>query len=205
MPANVRAMFAVSMTTSVGDGKTTAFWTDRWLHGKSVQDLAPALMPFVRKRGWRKLTVSQAMENNGWTKYIVGGLNVVAVWQFLQLWQAVNEITLSPEVADQHRWLAHSSGAFTTKSAYEHYFVGATKFEPYKRLWKCWAPLRVKMFIWLAILNRCWTADRLQRRGLDHPDCCPLCVVRSRGREHTTSTHYMRLLQRSLVPHTGED
>src|SRR5207244_3969925 len=23
--------------------------------------------------------------------------------------------------------------------------------------------------------RRCWTADRLQRRGLNHPDKCPLC------------------------------
>ena len=30
-------------------------------------------------------------------------------------------------------------------------------------------------FIWLASLNQCWTTDRLARRGLDHPDHCPLC------------------------------
>jgi hypothetical protein len=36
-------------------------------------------------------------------------------------------------------------------------------------------PGKCKTFIWLAIRNRCWTADRLQRRGLPHPDRCPLC------------------------------
>jgi hypothetical protein len=30
-----------------------------------------------------------------------------------------------------------------------------------------------KLFIWLAIYNRCWTADRLDKRG--HPPACPLC------------------------------
>ena len=25
------------------------------------------------------------------------------------------------------------------------------------------------------LLNCCWTADRLARRGLDHPEYCPLC------------------------------
>lgn len=29
--------------------------------------------------------------------------------------------------------------------------------------------------MWLASLNRCWTADRLARRGLDHPEKCLLC------------------------------
>ena len=40
---------------------------------------------------------------------------------------------------------------------------------------KSWAPSKCKIFIWLAIQNRCWTADRLQKRGLPHPAHCPLC------------------------------
>jgi len=39
--------------------------------------------------------------------------------------------------------------------------------------WKSWAPSKCKTFIWLAIRNRCWTADRLQKRGLPHPVRCP--------------------------------
>jgi hypothetical protein len=30
-------------------------------------------------------------------------------------------------------------------------------------------------FIWLVAQNRCWTADRLAKRGLNHPNKCPLC------------------------------
>jgi len=51
----------------------------------------------------------------------------------------------------------------------------STTFEPWKRLWKSWAPGKCKTFLWLAIRDRCWTADRLQKRGLPHPDRCPLC------------------------------
>jgi len=29
--------------------------------------------------------------------------------------------------------------------------------------------------LWLMAHNRCWTADRLARRGLPHPEECPLC------------------------------
>ena len=29
--------------------------------------------------------------------------------------------------------------------------------------------------MWLVAHNKCWTADRLARRGLPRPDCCPLC------------------------------
>jgi hypothetical protein len=32
-----------------------------------------------------------------------------------------------------------------------------------------------KMFMWLAGRNRCWTSNRLTRRGLPHPDRCSQC------------------------------
>jgi hypothetical protein len=61
------------------------------------------------------------------------------------------------------------------KSAYDRFFIGAVGFEPADRIWNTWAPPKCKFFLWLAVINRCWTADRLARRGLDHPDKCPLC------------------------------
>ncbi|XP_044348781.1 uncharacterized protein [Triticum aestivum] len=45
----------------------------------------------------------------------------------------------------------------------------------WKLTWKNWAPPRVHFFHWLARFDRCWTANRLARRGLQHPARCPLC------------------------------
>jgi hypothetical protein len=33
----------------------------------------------------------------------------------------------------------------------------------------------ILLCIWLVFHNRCWTADRLAKRGLPHPDAYPLC------------------------------
>ena len=41
--------------------------------------------------------------------------------------------------------------------------------------WKSKAPLRCRFFAWLALQDRCWTFDRLARRGLDHQEACPFC------------------------------
>jgi len=38
--------------------------------------------------------------------------------------------------------------------------------------------------MWLAIRNRCWTADRLQKGGLPHPECCPLCDQEEQTAQH---------------------
>lgn len=41
--------------------------------------------------------------------------------------------------------------------------------------WKSRAPLQCRFFAWHALRNRCWTSDRLARRGLGHQDACPFC------------------------------
>jgi hypothetical protein len=42
-------------------------------------------------------------------------------------------------------------------------------------VWKVWATPQVKFFAWLAIRNRIWTADRLERRVWENCGLCPLC------------------------------
>jgi hypothetical protein len=55
------------------------------------------------------------------------------------------------------------------------FFFGSTLFAPYERIWKTWAPAKCHFFLWLVAHNKCWTADHLARRGLPHPEKCPLC------------------------------
>ncbi|GJM93756.1 hypothetical protein PR202_ga10342 [Eleusine coracana subsp. coracana] len=47
--------------------------------------------------------------------------------------------------------------------------------------------MKVKLFIWLAVWKRCWTADRLARRGLPHPVACPTCDQEAEDIRHTLS------------------
>ena len=77
---------------------------------------------------------------------------------------------------------------FTSKSAYRAFFNGSIIFEPWRRLWKSWAPAKCKLFLWLAIRNRCWTADQLAKRGLPHPSHCPLCDQEDETVQHLLTT-----------------
>lgn len=128
----VKAMFRISVMTIVSDGCSTLFWTDPWINGKSIQDLAPDLMPFIKRRGWHSRTVQDALTQDSWLQDVVGGLPVMLLGQFLSLWDMVTAVELVPGERDVHVWTPCPSGSFSSKSAYQRYFVGGIKFEPHK-------------------------------------------------------------------------
>jgi hypothetical protein len=91
------------------------------------------------------------------------------------LWDILSEVILQPGVEDAHVWQLSTSGQYSAKSTYEAFFIGSTTFRPWERIWKTCAPGKCRFFMWLAAHNKCWTADRLARRGLPHPTHCPHC------------------------------
>jgi hypothetical protein len=72
----VCAFFSVAVATEVGNGECTLFWTDRWLQGKSIAELAPRLSAGIPKRRSKKRTVQEALHNNAWISDFSGGLSV---------------------------------------------------------------------------------------------------------------------------------
>jgi hypothetical protein len=99
----------------------------------------------------------------------------MAFSEFFQIWDLVREVRLLSDVPDQHIWTPSSSGSYSSKSAYDRFMMGKVGFAPAELIWRNWAPPRCKFFLCLATRDRCWTADRLAKRGLDHPVQCPLC------------------------------
>ena len=87
-------------------------------------------------------------------------------------------------IPDRHIWRFSDSGEYSAKSAYEILFQGAVYFGPAQRIWKSHAPPKCRFFMWLAAHNRCWTADRLARRGLPHPARCLLCDQEEENIQH---------------------
>lgn len=172
--SNNLAMFAISVVSSLGNGANTLFWSGRWLHGCSLEDLAPEVHKSIPPRLRKTRTVAQALLGHAWVANIRGALGHVGLTEYLQLWDALASIVLN-HADDLHHWKFEASGEFSTRSAYRSFFVGSITFEPRKQIWKSWAPGNCRMFIWLGIRNRCWTADRLENRGLPHPEQCPLC------------------------------
>ena len=140
-----------------------------------MADLAPQIFAIVSKRRANKRTVLEALTNHGWIADIQGAHTVGIIIEFLALWDILSEVVLQPGVEDAHIWHLSTSGQYSAKSAYEGFFIGSTVFRPRERIWKTWAPGKCRFFMWLVAHNKCWTADRLARRGLPHPARCPHC------------------------------
>jgi hypothetical protein len=174
VPEQVRAFFSVAVISEIGDGANTLFWTDRWIHGQCIADLAPRLVVTIPKRSVNRRTVRDALTNWAWISDIQGALTVGVIVDCLYLWDILLNFRLQPEVEDKHIWRLSSNGQYSAKSAYEGFFLGSI-FGPWERIWKSWAPPKCCFFVWRVAHNNCWMADRLARRGLPHPEFCPLC------------------------------
>ena len=91
---------------------------------------------------------------------------------------------LLPLVEDKWEWSWESKGHFSTRSVYQAHFKTNITCEVAEAIWKSWAPIKCKLAMWLIIRQRVWTADRLQIRGLPHPDKCPYCSLTRENTQH---------------------
>ena len=150
------------------------FWEDNWIQGSSIHTLAPAVHAAVATRTQNRRTVREALQGRTWIRDISGALGIQAILEYLSLWTSLQSLDALSEEPDSIIWRWESSGEYSARSAYQSMFVGRVQFQD-KPIWGSLAPPRCRYFLWLVALNRCWTADRLQRRGLPHPDRCVLC------------------------------
>lgn len=197
----------MAFVSEVGNGKHTLSWTDHWIFGQRVVDLAPRLFEAIPIRRVKQCTVHEALTERSWVFYVKGALTVGVIVDFLHLWEVLYNFELEPDVEDVHIWRLSNSGQYSAKSTYEGFFLGSMLFRPYERIWKTWAPNKCRFFLWLVAHNRCWTTDRLTRRGLPHPDQCPLCDQEDESINHLLvscvfSRHFWYLLLRQVGLHS---
>jgi hypothetical protein len=173
--ADLKAFFSMAVVTEIGDGTNTLFWRDRWLFGKAINEIAPIISTLVLTRIANRRADFEAMNGLRWVSDIHGIVTVQILLEFLNLCDLIDEVPLQSGVEDKHIWCLSTSGKYSAKSAYNALFQGSIPFNGWERIWKSWAPNKCHFFLWLVAHNRCWTADRLARRNLPHPNRCPLC------------------------------
>lgn len=167
-------LFYSATTVIIGDGKKASFWFAPWLQGQKPKDLAPDIFALSKCKA---ASVAHALTNDAWIRRIDThrGFSLEAIQQFINLWTKIQEVHLEGGTEDAIRWKFTGDGCYTAATAYQMQFAGAIKSDMPTRVWKVWAPPKVKLFSWLIIQDRVWAADRLTRRGWPNCGLCQLC------------------------------
>jgi hypothetical protein len=103
-------LFSIAVVSEIGDGASTLFWKDRWLHGQNLEQLVPSLFVRVPTRIKNRRTVREALTDSRWIKHLCGTVTWQVIHEFLQLWDVLTIVHLQPETADRHIYRLSSSG-----------------------------------------------------------------------------------------------
>jgi hypothetical protein len=187
---DVEAFFRASVLAVLGDGASIHFWADSWLDEKSIECFAPSLLALVPPRFTKSRTVAPALTDDRWTRDVTGVPGTAALVELNRLGERLADVQLQPGISDTFRWRWTADGNYSARSAYRALHVGSTKLNGAKLIWNCWAPLKVKFFLWPAFHRRLWTADRRLRHGLQADTVCNLCDQA----DETSVTHALPIL-----------
>ena len=144
-------MFKASIQVKVGNGENTLFLEDCWLDGRSILGLAPSIAKMVKLSTRKQRTVAQALLGHSWIADISGRPEDVNLLDFLRIWDLLQSPQLSPDKADTMLWRWEPAGCYSSKSAYRAFFYGSLACPCADAIWSARAPLRCKIFVWLAI------------------------------------------------------
>jgi hypothetical protein len=172
---------------TVGKGNKVYFWKGRWLLGRSISDIAPNVLRLVSTRRWNARTVQVALIHNKWVEDIAGVLSPDAAMECVHLWALIEDFSChrNSEDDDAFRWPCSSTGLYTAKSTYKRLQLGSVDFVAADAIWRNGAPVKCKIFMWLAILDRQWTSARRFRRGLqDDTAPCFVCLQEEDAMDH---------------------
>ena len=78
------------------------------------------------------------------------------LWDYVLLWHTLAAVSLTAQM-DRFTWKWTTTGEYTAASAYRIMHEGHTHTPGVRRVWRSWAPQRVKFFTWLALKRRLWT------------------------------------------------
>jgi hypothetical protein len=91
---------------------------------------------------------------------------VVHIHEFATLWELLTNVQLDDEVPDSILWKFTKDEKYSSSSAYKMQFEEIILTTINASVWKVWAPPRCKVFAWLVMQNRIYTADRIQKKRM---------------------------------------
>ena len=109
-------------------------------------------------------SVQEALQGDRWVLELRPANSSDTVCQEILLAREIRSdgLVLDAQTPDSIRWTQHSSGMFSTKSAYTAQFADGQRSSFRSLIWKIWALGKIKMFLWFLHQDKLWCNDRLQ-------------------------------------------
>ena len=110
VPSEAMQIFQAATRCRASNGMNTLFWEDRWLDGMRIQELAPAVYDMVPRRFRQACTLGQVGIHGSWAACLGPNVSMVALQQFLWLWQRVQAWEPVENVSDRLVWSWETMG-----------------------------------------------------------------------------------------------
>ena len=98
------------------------------------------------------------------------------ILQWEHLLQILSKFTIT-DTPDQVRWAMEKSGLYTTRSMYRMLSHRGVENKRMKLLWGSKLPLKIKIFMWLALQDRLQSGVALKKRNWKGDSNCVVCKV----------------------------
>jgi hypothetical protein len=70
MDEKIRHIFNAAASVILGNGERIFFWTDKWINGRTIEDIAPEVFLVINPEVKAKRTVAQALDHGRWIEDI---------------------------------------------------------------------------------------------------------------------------------------
>jgi hypothetical protein len=169
----------------IGNGLHILFCMDRWINGFTAAEIAPLAAEHVNTRTRTKRTTAEGLLDQSWVEDVQGPISLEGCAQCARLWVILNGLRRNVQEVDTFIWAGSDSGGYSAKATYKRLCEGNMRFSMATPIWKSFAPLKCKIFGWLAVQYRLWTSDRRHRHGLqDHHESCFTCLQETDSVDH---------------------
>ena len=178
-------VFKQNLKLVLGDGHKVRFWEDQWINNRPLMQVYIDLYKLSSQK-------CATINNMGWFE---GSL-----WKWTLAWkrelrqneiQELNELVAlisqcCPKHGKEDSLLWKENKAYSVKDLQKHINLEVEIDSLVCTVWKKLAPPKVEFFMWLALLGRLNTKQRLHTKGLLQEDqiMCPLCSLQPESSDH---------------------
>jgi hypothetical protein len=111
---NIISLFHATRVVKLGNGSKALFWSDHWLAGQSISDLALDVFAAVNTCISRTQKVATTLPGNVWIQDISAALSADGIVQFLHMVNILDAQQINPESKDKIIWHLSASGEYTS-------------------------------------------------------------------------------------------